>query len=470
MRAVNGNLTPAQVVARLESSATMFPANTGSLPVCPSLDASTDECSCPATGECGAGMLDALSAVNAALRPIAAVSFPATFPASGSITFNASGSAASCNRSLASYQWTASGGTTILSGASSAQVTVTGSGTLTLLVTDSQGATDTATITVGPTSATTSAPTSAGSSACPTAVSATPAAPTVAAVFAPASVGVTVTSTLTITLSNANPFDLTQTSLTETLPASLTIATSPAASTSCGGAAQSLTTTTTTATLTGAIIPVNGSCTVTLAVSGTTAGSYTNTIAANALQTGPGGGSSVAAAATLTVTAPVAPTIAQTFAPASVGENTASTLTISLTNPNPYALTQAALTDALPAGLTIATSPAAATTCSGSVSTSAGTAKLTGGTLPAAGSCTITLSVSSGTAGSYTNTLSASALTTVQNGNNTASSSASLTVTAPSGGGALNWLELTFLAALLWTNRHRAARSRASATHSARAN
>jgi len=455
MRAVNGNLTPAQVVARLESSATLFPANTSNLPVCPSLDASTDECSCPATGECGAGMLDALSAVNAALRPIAAVSFPATFPASSSITFNASGSAASCNRSLASYRWTASGGTTILSGASSAQVTVTGSGTLTLLVTDSQGATDTATITVGSTSATTSAPTSAGSSACPAAVSATPAAPTVAAVFAPASVGVTVTSTLTITLSNSNPFDLTQTGLTDTLPASLTIAASPAASTTCGGAAQSLTTTTTTATLAGAIIPVNGSCTVTLAVSGTTAGSYTNTIAANALQTGPGGGSSAAAAATLTVTAPVAPTIAQAFAPASVGENSVSTLTISLTNPNSYALTHAALTDALPGGLTIATSPAAATTCSGSVSTTAGTAKLTGGTLPAAGTCTITLSVSSGTAGSYTNTLSAGALTTAQNGNNTASSSASITVTAPRGGGALDWLDLTFLAAVLWTNRHR---------------
>jgi subtilisin family serine protease len=33
MRSVNANLTPAQLVARLQSSAAAFPANTGNLPV-----------------------------------------------------------------------------------------------------------------------------------------------------------------------------------------------------------------------------------------------------------------------------------------------------------------------------------------------------------------------------------------------------------------------------------------------------
>jgi serine protease len=449
MRAANGNLTPAQLIARLESSATAFPANTGNLPVCPSLDTTTDECSCPAAGECGTGMANALSAVNAALKPIAAVSFPATFAASSSIVFDASGSAASCNRTVRSYAWTASGGTSILSGAAGAQVTVTGSGTLTLTVTDSQGGTDTASITVGSTTASTSAPVSAGSNACPTAIPATPVAPTVSDAFAPASVGVTVASTLTITLSNSNAFDLTQASLIDQLPTSLTLATSPAATTTCTGATLSLTTTTTTATLTGAIVPVKSSCTVTLTVSSATAGSYTNTIAANALSTGPAGGNKAAATATLTVTPPIAPTIAEGFSPTSVGENTKSTLTITLSNTNAYALTQVALTDTLPSNLRIATSPAASTTCSGSLSTTTGAAKLSGGTTPANGSCTLTLTVSSGTAGSYTNTLAANALTTAQNASNTAATSATLTVTAPSGGGALNWLELMLLTGVI---------------------
>ncbi len=59
----------------------------------------------------------------------------------------------------------------------------------------------------------------------------TPAPPTVATAFSPASVGLTIASTLTITLSDSNAFDLTQASLTDTLPTSLIIASSPAAST-----------------------------------------------------------------------------------------------------------------------------------------------------------------------------------------------------------------------------------------------
>jgi serine protease len=457
MRAVNGNLTPAQLVSRLESSASPFPANTANLPVCPSLDAATDACSCPASGECGTGMVNALSAVNAALKPIAAVSFPATFAAGSSVVFDASGSAGSCNRTIQSYAWTATGGTIILSGATSPQVMVTGSGTLVLTVTDSQGGIDTATITVGSTSASTTAPSTAGSNACPAAVSVTPIAPTIAETFAPASVGVTVASTLTITLGNSNAFALTQAQLTDTLPASLTIASSPAATTTCTGAALSLSTTTNTATITGAIIPVNSSCTVTLTVSSATAGSYANTIPANALSTGPAGGNSTGAAATLTVTPAVAPTIAQVFSPATVGENTASTLTITLNNTNAYPLTKLALTDTLPGNLSLATSPAAAITCSGSLSSSTGAVKLTGGTIPAAGSCSVTATVSSGSAGSYTNTLAANAITTAQNVGNTVASSATLNVTAPNGGGgALEWLELLFGAGVALAARRRA--------------
>jgi serine protease len=461
MRAVNGNLTPKQLVTRLESSATPFPANTNNLPVCPASVAGTEECSCPATGECGTGMANALSAVNAALKPIAAVAFPATYTAVTAVVFNGSGSAAACNRTIASYAWSASGSLTITSGANSSQASVTGSGTLVLTVTDSQGATDTATITVGATSATSTAPSTAGNNACTSAVSFTPVAPTVTEAFVPATVGPTVASTLTITLNNSNAFALTQSDLIDTLPSSLSVAGNGA--TTCTGTAVSLAANGTSIALTGAVIPAKGTCTVTVPVSSTAGGSYANNIAANALTTGPAGGNIATATATLTVTAPVAPTITETFAPASVSTNAKSTLTISLSNSNAYPLTQVALTDALPSGLSVATSPAVTNTCNGSVSAATGSAALASGTIPASGSCTITVSVSSGTAGTYTNTIAASALTSAQQASNTAAASGSLTVTAPShGGGALNWLDLTFFAGVLLAGRRRFAQGRAA--------
>ena len=440
MRSANGNLTPAQLVARLEASATAFPANTGNLPVCPSLATDgTDECSCPASGQCGTGMVNALAAVNAALSPIAAVSFPSSYTANSSVVFNASGSAAACNRTIQSYAWTASGGVSITSGSNSAQATVTGTGTLTLTVTDSAGGTDIATITVGATSATTTAPSTAGTEACPTAVAVNPVAPTVTEAFSPSTVGTKVTSNLTVTFNNSNGFALTQTEFFATLPSAITASSS--GSTTCGGAAVSLAAGGSSIALTGGVIPANGSCTITVPVTSTAVGSYTSNIAANALTTGPAGGNTATATATLAVTTPAAPTVAESFAPTSVSTNSKSTLTITLSNPNAYPLSGAALTDSLPSGLSMASTPAASSTCSGSVSATTSSVTLTGGTLPASASCTITLSVSSGTTGTYTNTLAASALTTSQNAGNTAATSASLTVTAASHGGALDWLD-----------------------------
>ncbi|HWJ35773.1 MAG TPA: S8 family peptidase [Steroidobacteraceae bacterium] len=317
MRAVNANLTPAQLIARLKSSATAFPQPTG-LPVCPSADASSGECACPTDGsQCGAGMVNALQAVNAALRPIAAVVVPATTAAGSTAVLDASGSAASCGRTIASYAWAASGGVTIQSGGNAAQVSVvpTGaSGSLTLTVTDSTGAIDTATLAVNASGAITAAsttPTTAGTSAsaCPSALTVAPVVPTVAEAFSPASVGENVVSTLTITLSNANGFALTQSSFTETLPSNLSIATSSASTsvapaTTCGGSAATLTKTTSTVTLSAANIPANGSCTITVPVQSATPGTYTNTVAASALTTAPAGANADTATATLTVTAP----------------------------------------------------------------------------------------------------------------------------------------------------------------------
>ncbi len=303
MRSVNANLTPPQLIARIKGSATPFPQPSG-LAQCVAGSSSSVECACT-TGTCGAGMVNAFSAVKAALNPISAVKIPAGF-IGGSATFDASGSAAACGATIASYAWSKTGAVTINSGAASAQVniTATGTGTLNLVVTDSAGNTDTSVVHISASSASTSAPSSAGTSAsaCISPMTVTPAAPTVSAAFSPATVAANVPAVLVITFDNTNGFALTQSGITVSLPADLALGQQAPAST-CGGAALTLSSTSGSVTLSGANIPANGSCDVSFGVTGATAGTYSASIPTNALVTGPAGSNAAPASATLTVTA-----------------------------------------------------------------------------------------------------------------------------------------------------------------------
>jgi serine protease len=315
MRSVNYNLTPAQIVARLEASATAFPAGAAGVPTCPTVDSTSGECACPNDGsQCGAGMVNALAAVEAAQKPIAVVVIPATV-AAGSV-IDASKSVAACDTSgaspvplsIASYQWSAAPASLIESGADTSNVTINPAapGTLTLTVTDSAGNTDTETITISASSAQSTAPSSSGTSAtaCPAALAVNPAAPQVSQAFAPASVGENAMSTLTVTLENSNGFALTQSSLSVSLPAGLTLATALAPATTCGGAAHTLTSTSSTVSLSNANIPASGNCTITVGVESASAGQYAISIAAKDLVTAPAGANSTGSTAALTVSAP----------------------------------------------------------------------------------------------------------------------------------------------------------------------
>jgi hypothetical protein len=171
-------------------------------------------------------------------------------------------------------------------------------------VTDAAGNFDTATVSFTASAHSSSAPANAGSAgtACPAPLSVTPAAPTATQAFAPTSVAVNAPATLTLTLSNSNEFALTQTALTQTMPANLVVATTPAASSTCGGALRSLSSTSGAVTLNNALIPAQGSCTVTFSVQSATAGAYSSDIAVGALSTGPAGSNVDATTASLTVT------------------------------------------------------------------------------------------------------------------------------------------------------------------------
>jgi hypothetical protein len=139
-------------------------------------------------------------------------------------------------------------------------------------------------------------------------------------------------------------------------------------------------------------------------------------------------------------------------------------LAITLSNPNGFTLIQSSFSATLPGNLLIATTPAVATTCTGTgiwLTNTTTSLKLSGATVPAKGSCTIIVPVNSASAGSYASVILAKALSTVPAGGNSASASATLTVTAPSsgggGGGALEWLDLVFVGGVLLAGRRRAA-------------
>lgn len=104
------------------------------------------------------------------------------------------------------------------------------------------------------------------------------------------------------------------------------------------------------------------------------------------------------------------------FIPNSIPSGGKSTLSITIFNPNPFALSlstaPAALTDSLPVGVTFADPVNVTNTCGGTVNTTGTTLTLIGGSVPAKvglvfGSCTITVDVTSIVATTHINTIPA---------------------------------------------------------------
>ena len=154
------------------------------------------------------------------------------------------------------------------------------------------------------------------------------------------------------------------------------------------------------------------------------------------------GGTVISDASTITVptcapfVAPTNPALAKSFNPTTINSGGVSTLTVTLSNPGAAIATlTASLVDTLPSGVVVANTPNANTTCGGAgaiVAVAAATSVTlpAGRTIPASGSCTLTVDVTSALVGTYINTLPTGALVT-SSGNNLAPASASLNVIAP---------------------------------------
>jgi len=247
--------------------------------------------------------------------------------------------------------------------------------------------------------------------------------PSISKVFSPVSIPVSGTSTLSISFANNNAAAATLTAdLVDTLPAGVTVASTPNLTVGAGCTAAKVVTplagSTSVTYQSGGTIPASGGCTITVDVTSSTTGVYTNTINAGALQTSVGN-NAVATSSTLTVSSKVV--LAKSFTPSDVSANQVSQLTLTLGNPNTVTATlQAALTDSLPAGVVIANPAGLAGTCTlGSVTASAGASSVTyanGAGVPPGG-CTIKVNVTASRDGNYTNTIPAGGLQT-DRGNN----------------------------------------------------
>ncbi len=260
-------------------------------------------------------------------------------------------------------------------------------------------------------------------------------------------------SRLRITFTNPLSQPVGDLAVTDTLPAGVTVPSGANPTTTCQGATVS--STVNTVQVSGGIIPaaagnVPATCQAEIDVFVAVQGDYVNTIPANAL-TATAGGNALAntqptsdtlraqspivvhkafSARTLDAGNPVGFTTgSDTKAPGAV-----AVMTIRFDNPNNTQLNGMALTDALPAGLVVAPTPAAATTCAGGTVVAAASAtsvRLTGAALAANGFCTVTVNVLSNISGVYTNTIPTSSITTSEGVTNQEPTSAQLITSNP---------------------------------------
>jgi hypothetical protein len=233
--------------------------------------------------------------------------------------------------------------------------------------------------------------------------------------FAPAIIQQGRTSTLTFSLTNSNSIPLTGAGFGDTLTSMQILANGPAGGTCSGASSNVFTAGQTVLTFSGLTVPSGGGgCTVTVVVTSSVASpaiGHANTASGvSSTETATGSPSAVAY---LKVAA--TPTISKAFGPATVGEGSSSTITFTLANAGNIPLTGATFSDTL-TNMQVSASGAAGGTCTGASSNSfsAGQVNLSfsGITIPAAGNCSVTVTIKATVAGTQANT--ASGVTTTE--------------------------------------------------------
>ncbi len=252
--------------------------------------------------------------------------------------------------------------------------------------------------------------------------------------FSPSSIQAGENSRLRIDIFAPSDTNLTNFSIRDNLPVGVTVSNStPPTITGCGvGVLLDAPNGATTISLTNGEILASQRCRIDVYVTSSTLGLHTNTISpANITNTenrAPAGNLT----STLTVNggSDLAITLVKGFDPLTVFGGAASTMSIQLINPGTIALTGIAFTDNMPSGMILA-DPLNfdVSTCGGALSgvPGASTFSFSGGSLPASGTCTLTLSVTMIVNGNLTNIIPANAVTTLNGASNPDPAQASLT-------------------------------------------
>jgi hypothetical protein len=225
--------------------------------------------------------------------------------------------------------------------------------------------------------------------------------PTISKKFPVTSIPLNGKTNLSFTLGNPNGSKLTGVGFSDALPAGLVVSNPTVTTGSCGGGTITAVEGTSAISLLGATLPAGISCTFSVSVTGIAAGVQNNTTG-NVTSTE--GGTGLTASASLSVIAP--PTIGKSFGAPTIPLNGSTTLTFTLGNPNGSQLTGVHFGDTLPAGLVVSAPNGLVNTCGGIVTAAGGTGAiaLAGATLPASGSCSLTVNVTGKTAGQKNNT------------------------------------------------------------------
>jgi len=237
-------------------------------------------------------------------------------------------------------------------------------------------------------------------------------------------------STLTVLLQNPNNYPLVGIGFTDNLPQSatvgegVTIAPAPNASVGTCGGTITAAPGATSFTYSGGSLDINKSCTLSVDVIMNYDGNLINVIPVGDVTSTNGGTNDKEGRATLT-NIPGASVIKK-FSAVSGHD---ATLTITINNLNSYQITNVGLSDTFPAHVSVVS--ADANQCNGTVSTTAGSVTLAGGSIAAGDSCDVTVQVTTDQAGSYLNCIPASSLTDEQGATNAEDACDTLTTTDP---------------------------------------
>ena len=263
-------------------------------------------------------------------------------------------------------------------------------------------------------------------------------------------------SRLRITFYNPTSLPMANLSVTDTLPGNVTVPSGPNFVTTCTGATVSSPSSGKVQISGGNMAAASGgvsaSCYAESDVIVSAQGDYLNTIATGAVTASSGGSSTSNSQPTSDTLRAKSPLVIHkgissktldtgnpagfTTGTASSTPGTAASLVVKIENPNAVALTAAAFTDTLPTGLVVGVTPNASTSNCGAGATinapaSATSIRLSGATIPASGTCTVTVDVLSNISGSYTNTIAGGAVTTAEGVSNEEPTSAKIIISTP---------------------------------------